>query len=103
MNGHNQAGAVRHGDRLAANLADRERPAGQAPGSSDAESNNGVRLDQTALDIEPDFAALDFVIVRPFVQAAMRPRRTSPFWTSCSITRRAMLIGTANPIPIFPP
>lgn len=40
-------------------------------GSSDAESNNGVRLDQTALDIEPDFAALDFVIVRPFVQAAL--------------------------------
>src|SRR6516164_7442345 len=71
MDGHDQAGSVRHGDQLAANLADRECAAGQAPGSSDAESHNGVRLDQTALEIEPDFAAFDFVIFGPFVKPAL--------------------------------
>jgi hypothetical protein len=35
------------------------------------ESYNCIRLDQTALEIKPDFAAFDFVIVWPFMQSTL--------------------------------
>src|SRR5262249_56002587 len=36
-----------------------------------AKGEYGCGLDQTALEIEPNFATLDFIIVRPFVQPAL--------------------------------
>ena len=64
-------GALGHGDWLAAHFADGQRPAGEAAGSGDAERHDRVRLNQGALEFEPDFAALDFVIVGTFMQTLL--------------------------------
>src|SRR5580704_15126373 len=71
MHGDRQASAVGERQRRPADFRDRDSLAGEAARRGDAERDDRRRFYQFALMVEPDFAALDLVIVRTFMQPAL--------------------------------
>src|ERR1700746_889270 len=71
MNSDDELRPIRHAQRFAAHLANRDGPPGQAARGSRAEGDDGRWLDQAALHLEPDLAAFDLIGVWAFVQAPL--------------------------------